>query len=53
METRKCSKCGKKVGYLEMFPNNVCINCYEKSFNENLKRTGILPKPDFMRAINI
>ena len=44
----KCSKCGKRIDPLEVFPNNVCIDCHEKKFNAELKKTGILPKPDFM-----
>ena len=43
----KCSKCKKNIHPLEVFPNNLCVDCHEKKFNAELKKTGILPKPDF------
>ena len=49
----KCVKCKKEIPYLEGFPNGLCMSCYEKNFNEKLKKTGVLPKPDFARALNI
>lgn len=47
----KCSKCKKNIDPLEVFPNGLCVDCYEKQFNEQVKRTGKLPKPDFLRAL--
>ena len=47
----KCKNCGKMIDPLEIFPNNLCVDCHEKKFNEELKKTGILPKPNFMRGL--
>jgi len=44
----KCKKCGKKVHPLEVFSGGICVNCYEKQFNKEVAKTGILPKPDFV-----
>ncbi len=27
----KCSKCGKEVEKIELFPQNQCLECYEKT----------------------
>ena len=43
----KCKKCRKKMNTLDLFSGNLCVDCYEKKFDEDLKKTGILPRPDF------
>ena len=47
----KCAKCNKEVFIIEVFPKGICIDCYEKEFNKEVEKTGVLPKPDFMRAL--
>jgi len=48
----KCSKCNKKIDPLEVFPNTLCVDCYEKILDNDFKKTGILEKPDFIKCIN-
>ena len=48
----KCSDCGKNIDKLEVFPGNRCVDCHETKFDEEVKRTGRLPKPDFTRTLN-
>jgi len=43
----KCKKCGKNIDPLEVFSGGICVDCYEKKFNKEILKTGILPKPDF------
>lgn len=51
--TVKCTKCGKEISELAVFPNGICLECYEKKFDAELKRNkGVLPKPDFSKIIN-
>ena len=49
----KCINCGKNIPNLEAFPGPKCIDCYENDYNKELKRTGVMPKPDFSKALNI
>ena len=33
MEKVICSACGVEISSYEVFPNNVCVVCYEKAFD--------------------
>ena len=43
----KCKTCKKNIDQLSVFSGGICVDCYEKQYNKNLKKTGIIPKPDF------
>tara|TARA_R100001480_G_C4600469_1_gene163068 strand:+ start:298 stop:492 length:195 start_codon:yes stop_codon:yes gene_type:complete len=43
----KCKKCKKNLSQLDLFSGDVCVDCYEKQYNKNLKKSGIMPSPDF------
>ena len=47
----KCSRCGKEMHPLEIFPGNLCVDCYEENYNKEVKKTGVLPRPDFTRTV--
>ena len=47
----KCSGCGKEVAPIDMFSGNRCVDCFEKDYDKELKRTGNMPKPDFSRTV--
>jgi len=46
----KCSKCNKTIDSLEIFPNDLCIDCYEKNYN---KKTEIEIYQDFLNYNNL
>lgn len=43
----KCKKCKRNIDPLEVFSGGLCVNCYENQFDQELKKTGIMPKPNF------
>lgn len=47
----ECKKCKKDIHKLEVFSNGLCVDCYEKQYNKNLKKTGKMPKPNFKECI--
>jgi len=47
----KCSGCGKEIDKLETFSGNRCVDCFEKDYNKQVKKTGTLPKPDFAGTV--
>lgn len=52
MEKVKCKRCFKEIDSLEVFPQGLCLGCYEKDFNKEIEKTGKLPKPNFLNTIN-
>jgi len=48
----KCENCQKdNIDVLEIFPGNLCLECYEKKMNKiPLEK---LEKSDFKKAINL
>ena len=42
-----CVDCGKKIKNIDVFPGNRCVDCHEKKFDADLKKTGKLPFPEF------
>ena len=46
-----CKCCGKATDELCVFPGGICLECYERRFDAEVKRTGRLPVPDFKRAV--
>jgi len=49
----KCKACSSEIDELAVFPGGICVACHEKRFDAELRRTGILPRPDFIAAINL
>lgn len=50
-ETVACKKCGAKVDPLAVFPGGICVACHEKRYNAEVRRTGVMPRPDFGSAV--
>lgn len=46
----ECKKCHKIIDSLEVFPNSLCLNCYEKIINKI--PLNKLDKPDFVKCVN-
>jgi hypothetical protein len=46
----KCKSCKKKIDQLDVFSGGVCVDCYERQYNKNLKKTGVIPKPNFRKV---
>lgn len=48
-EKTKCSKCQKEVETIDLFPQNLCVDCYEAEYN---KMTEEEKRPNFIKALN-
>jgi len=47
----KCKKCLKPITAFDTFPQNLCVDCYEKIMNKI--PLDKLEKPDFIKALNL
>ena len=47
-----CRRCQSPIDELSVFPGGICLACHEKKFDAEVARTGRLPRPDFVGAIN-
>jgi hypothetical protein len=45
----KCSKCGKTVDEIDLFPGKICLQCHSDKWDK--VPLDKLPKPDFVKAI--
>jgi hypothetical protein len=45
--TCKCKRCGAEIDELAVFPGGICVDCHAKKFDEQVRRTGQLPVPEF------
>ena len=46
----ECTKCNKKIDKLDVFPNNICLECYEVEYE---KLTAEEKKPDFTKTLTV
>jgi len=48
----KCSKCGKDVQRIDLFPGGICLECHEQKFNASQMPTAEAVKAAFVNTIN-
>jgi len=49
-----CRKCGTMTDELAIFPGKICLDCHSKRFDEQVRKNGgILPRPDFSKAVRV